>query len=134
MALSANATIESRGEGGVVAYAVKPGATIFRGAILGVEAATGLARPLVNGDRRAGIAREYSTGPRVEAYTEGEFLLTSSLDPLSGAEAGVGVYADGDDRMFLTGIPGVDTPLGTITRVVSVNQAWVKLLPFGVAS
>ncbi len=134
MALSGTEKIESRGEGDPVAFAVKPGVTIFPGAIGGIEPATGLARPYVAGDRPCGIAREKvsggSGGAVAEFYTTGEFLLPS-LDPLSGAEGGVQVWPT-DDQYFTQ--DGVDSPFAAISRVHSIERAWVRLLPFGVMS
>ncbi len=140
MALSANAIVESRGEGGIVALGLKTATTMFRGAIAGIEAATGFLRPATataTPDRRGGIVREglasgsaASGSVLCEVYTEGEFLLTGS--GFAQTDVGLAVYASDDNTITKTSTNNM--LLGTITRFVSSTQVWVKLLPFGVAS
>lgn len=141
MALTANASLTSRGEGGVVAFQVKGQTDIWRNAIVGIEVATGLVRGATAGatpDIRAGIAREefHNLSPgstpeeNTEVYTDGEFLLTGS--GLAQADVGVLVYASDDATITKTSTNNV--LLGRITNFVSATQVWVKLLPFAVAS
>lgn len=140
MSLSANASIVCRGEGGVVPFAVKAAAHIYRNAIVAIEVATGYARPATAGatpDVRCGVASaeaDNSSGADgdkfVEAWTEGEFLLTGS--GFAQTDVGVLVYASDDGTITKTSTNNV--LLGRITGFESATQVWVKLLPFAVAS
>lgn len=140
MALSENAALKSKGAGDIVDFAVKAAANIFRGAIVGIEVASGFTRPATAGatpDIRAGIARgeaDNSGGADgdkdVDCYTEGEFLLTGA--GLVQADVGVVVYASDDGTVTKTASNNV--LLGRIARFVSSTQVWVKLNPFAVAT
>jgi hypothetical protein len=140
MALTANESLKSRGEGEIVAFAVKAATHIYRNAIVGIEVATGLVRGAiasVTPDVRAGIAREEADNSAgaagdidVEVYTVGEFLLTGT--GFAQTDVGAVVYAAADDAISLTSTNNV--VLGRVTKFVSSTQVWVRLLPFAVAS
>jgi len=139
-AATANAVIEGRGEGGIVPFAVKASTHIYRNTAVGVDPTVGYARPATAGatpDIRCGIAREEvdnssgaSGAKKVEVYTEGEFLLTGS--GLAQTDVGSLVYWSDDSTITKTSTNNVLA--GRITETVSATQAWVRLLPFAVAS
>lgn len=139
-ALTANTVVKSKGEGGVIEFAMAAAVRVYRNAIVGIAVASGLARGATASatpDVRAGIAREEvdnsagAAGAKtVEVYTEGEYLLTGS--GFAQADVGVVVYASDDQTVTKTSTNNV--LLGRITRFVSATQVWVKLLPFAVAS
>jgi len=140
MALTANTIVESRGERGVIPFAVGSAKHIYRGAIVSIELATGYVRPSTSGvvpDRHAGVAREEADNSAgaggdksVEIYTEGEFLLTGS--GFAQADVGESVYTTDDGTITKT--PTQNVLLGRITNFVSATRVWVSLLPFPVAS
>lgn len=139
-AASSNLVVQSRDEGGIVAFDVAASTHIYRGAAVAINPASGLVRGATAGetpDIRAGIAREEcdnSSGAagakNVEVYTEGEFLLTSS--GLAQTDVGLLVYWSDDQTVTKTATNNVLA--GRITKFVSATQVWVKLLPFAVAS
>lgn len=139
MALIANASIWSKGEGDIVAFAVKAAAHIWRNAIVGIEVASGYARPATAGatpDVRIGVSREEADNSagtdgdkNVEVYTKGEFLLTGS--GFAQTDVGAVVYASDDGTITKTATNNVI--LGRITNFVSSTEVCVKLLPFAVA-
>jgi len=142
MALTANASVKSKGEGDIVALAVDASSHVYRNAIVGLSTA-GYAKGTATAGSviRAGIAREEqdnSSGSAgdldVEVYTAGEFLLTKDATGANFAQGDVGdiVYASADNGITKTATSNMT--LGYVTKFVSTTQVWVKLLPFGVLS
>lgn len=114
---------------------VKAAVKIYENAVVGVEVATGYARPLVAGDAFGGFAESSadnsggSSGDiRVRARTKGVVQI-----PLSGAaltDYGAKVYAS-DDGTF-TKTAGSNTYVGRVYRYVSTGVVLLAFdTPFG---
>lgn len=101
---------------------------IYEGAAVGIQASTGLARPLVAGDRFAGFNEasvDNSAGAaaavNVRVYDEGEVVL-----PVSGVtitDVGQPVYATDDDAFTLS--PVIGSFIGFVKRFVGGGVAVV---------
>lgn len=137
MAITANQTVKSKGESDIVDFGVTAAVHIYRNQIVGL--ASGYATNGGGTNVRAGIAREESDNTAagaangdtsVEAYTQGEFLLTGT--GFTAADVGTAVYAS--DNFTITKTATANMLLGTVSEFVSATQVWVKLLPYGVLS
>jgi hypothetical protein len=106
---------------------------IWKGAIVGIERATGLARNLVAGDLFAGIAyeeKDNSDGDAgdlsVRVYTQGDFALT--VNTATQGWAGAPVYAVGDDVTTIANAVGASF-VGRLIAVTGTNAGIVRIEP-----
>jgi hypothetical protein len=107
---------------------------IYEGAAVGIQASTGLARPLTSADRFAGFAEATADNAAgaasaiyVSVYAAGEVQL-----PVSGAlitDVGQPVYASDDDTFSLSPVGGVF--VGFVKRFVSSGVAVVDFNAHG---
>jgi len=111
---------------------------IYKGALVGVDRSTGLARNLLAGDSFAGIAYEEidNSGGQdgdlsVRVYTQGDFILT--VDSATQAQVGQTVYATGNDVTTVSPTPG-SSLAGVLMSVVGSNMGIVRILPFAIHS
>lgn len=133
MPLTANRELSRYVDQELRAFPVAASAHIYKGALVGIDRATGLVRNLVSGDVFAGIAYEEvdnsggSAGAQsVRLYTQGDFILKTTS--ANQAWVGAPVYAVDSDG---TGIaPGVGASYcGVLLGVVGVNQGIVRIMP-----
>lgn len=107
MPLTSNRELERYVDQELRALPVKGAARIYKGALVGIDAATGCARGLVAGDAFAGVAYEEannSTGSdaaiTVRVYTLGDF--EHALGSAARTSNGAAVYASADNTLTLT--------------------------------
>lgn len=107
MALTANRELDRYVDQELRALPVKAAAHIYKGALVGIDSATGCVRGLVAGDAFAGVAYEEADNSggadaaiAVRVYTQGDFehALASAARTNNGAI----VYASADDTLTLT--------------------------------
>lgn len=107
MSLTANREVDRYVDQELRALPVKAATRIYKGALVGIDAATGCARGLVAGDAFAGVAYEEvdnsggaNAAVSVRVYTMGDFehALTSAARTNNGSA----VYASADDTLTLT--------------------------------
>lgn len=135
MALSANRELNRYVDQELRSFPIAEAAHIFKGAIVGVERASGFVRPLVAGDVFAGIAYEEADNSggldgaaSVRLYTQGDFILPvqSATQDLVGAP----VYAAGDDVATANPQPGASYA-GILMALAGANVGVVRILPMG---
>jgi hypothetical protein len=107
MPLASNRELDRYVDQEIRTLPVKASAHLYKGAFVGLEAATGLARPLVGGDPFAGVAYEEAdnTGGADGAICVRVFTLGDFDHPLSGvtrASNGALLYASADNALSLT--------------------------------
>jgi hypothetical protein len=107
MPLSSNRELDRYVDQELRALPVKGSAHIYKGALVGIDAATGCARGLVAGDAFAGVAYEEADNTAgadaaiaVRVYTMGDFehAFTSAARTNNGAA----IYASADNTLTLT--------------------------------
>jgi len=138
MALAINTPIKER-IGKYLDFAVKTGVHIFAGAMVGLEAASGFARPLVSGDAILGHAMdEYdNTGGAdgdLKVHTlVGEnalgYLLQVPVDGVVVTSGGDAVFASDDATLSLTD-GGTDTEVGKVAQYIEDDLAVVLFVPY----
>lgn len=104
---------------------------VFEGSAIGINASTGLGRPVVAGDLFAGFAAGAATSARdvtgaaptaVQLVSDGEVLLVVS--GVTATSIGASVFATDDDTFALTGT----TLVGEVLRVPAAGQAVVAFV------
>jgi hypothetical protein len=110
------------------AFDMATGAKIFQGAAVGINTATGYARPLNAGDLFVGFAESKMDNTlgqagdlRVRVYDEGKVQL--SIANLVITDVGKPVYASDDDTFTLTATG--NSYVGKVTRFVSAGVGMV---------
>jgi hypothetical protein len=103
---------------------------IYEGAAVGINPATGYARPLVEGDHFAGFAEATADNSAGAAGAINVRVITSGLIQLAVTSAvitsyGSTVYATDDDTFALSGASD-NSPVGKVHRYVSAGVAVVK--------
>ena len=134
MALARNARLNLMGtrDDQILSFPVKAAVHIFTGAMVGLDAATGLARPLVAGDAFAGIAMheaDNSAGANgAKTITlSGSCLAEMPLAGVAQTDAGVALYASDDGALTKTST--ANSLVGRIIRPSGVSGiAHVRLI------
>ncbi|MFQ5429226.1 MAG: hypothetical protein ACE5E1_02850 [Phycisphaerae bacterium] len=135
MALTANRELNRYVDQELRSYPVAASEHVFKGALLGMERATGHVRALQPGDEFVGIAYEEmdnSAGAgadvSVRLYTLGDFVLT--VNGATQADAGSGVYALDDEQTSI--VPGLGgSYVGVLLAAAGSNAGIVRILPTG---
>lgn len=137
MALTVNRDLNRYVDQELRTFAVSASTKIYKGALVGIDRATGLARNLVAGDLFAGIAYEEmdnsggAAGARsVRLYTKGDFILTTNN--ATAEWTGAPVYALDNE---VTGVaPGVGgSYCGKLLAVIADNLGIVRIEPMAAA-
>jgi predicted RecA/RadA family phage recombinase len=133
-ALSANADRDRYVDQELRAYALDAAVHPYKGSLLGINPATGLARALVAGDEFCGVAYEEvdnsagaASAKSIRAYTEGDFEF-----PLAGAAAannGKAIYASADDTISTNAVIGTSF-VGVQIAVARANVIILRIKPF----
>ena len=107
MPLTANRELDRYVDQELRALPVKAAARIYKGALVGIDSATGCARGLVAGDAFAGVAYEEANNTggadaavSVRVYTMGDF--EHALGSAARTNKGQAVYASADNTLTLT--------------------------------
>jgi len=105
--------------------------TVYEGAMVGIEAATGHGRPLVAGDIFAGhsifkVDNELGTvgGEKDIRLRSGRYRLLCTLTGVAITDVGVPVYASDDDTLTKTATS--NSFVGRISRYVKANTAEIE--------
>lgn len=135
MALTANREVPRYVDQELRLYKVLGGAHIYKGALVGIDRATGYARPLQLADAFAGIAYEEADNTAgangaigVRLYTQGDFLV--DISTAQQASIGRPVFALADDQLSLVNSNGA-TYIGSIVDVPSLSTAILRIQSFG---
>jgi len=134
MALSADQEVKFYASQELVELGVDDNVVIYKGALVGLNAATGYARPLVAGDAFVGLAYRQADNT-VAGHTAGgvSVKLHQNIDavlPLSGVsvtDIGAEVYASDDATLTLTATG--NSRIGRIVAVEGSGLARVRLKP-----
>ncbi len=110
--------------------AVKASTIIYRGALVGLDRASGYARPLQEGDQCQGLAYEQcdnsngNNGDRdVILFAQGDFEF--SLYGIKKTDIGSPIFAIDDNTLILTG--GYGSYIGKVIGVPAKNRVIVRL-------
>jgi hypothetical protein len=115
---------------------VDDGVTIYKGAFVGRNRASGYARGLVAGDEFLGVAYKQADntgaghaagGINVRLHQAVDVVHT--LTGVTAADVGREVYASDDETLTLT--PTGNSPVGRVAAVEGVNTARVRCQPVG---
>lgn len=138
MALSLNTPINER-IGKYLDFAIKAGVHVYLGSILGEDAASGFARPLVAGDVFLGHSMdEYdnsdgSNGDLAAKTLVGEnglgYLLRVAVAGVLVTTNGDTVYASDDGTLSLTD-GGSDSAVGKVVQYIEDGVAVVLFVPY----
>jgi hypothetical protein len=120
----------------ILEYPVKTATTIYKGAMVVIDAATGYAIPAVAGTANffIGIALEQvatgagASGSKTVAVAV-EALWEENLTGAAITDVGDPVYAADDNSLTLTA--GTNTPVGWIEKLVGTNRVLVRGKPIG---
>jgi len=115
--------------GDVNGLPVKAGVNLYHNAAVGVEAATGYARPLIAGDLWAGWVAETvdntsGSDGAVNVKTEVNRNIVLNVTGVVITSFGANVYASSDNDFTLTSTS--NTLIGTVKRFVSAGKAVVS--------
>jgi len=140
-ALTADKELEMKNPGGVIRLKMGASKTIYKGSMVSITKATGLAMASADtsgsaADIFAGIAVEgnvsAATGTYyIKVYTEGAFRLVGSS--LEEADIGQGLTVS-DDQTVTDSASTYDIPVGILVEMVSATDAWVLIRPFAAAA
>jgi hypothetical protein len=137
-ALTADKELEMKNPGGVIRLKMGASKTIYKGSMVSITKATGLAMASADtaADIFAGIAVEgnvsAATGTYyIKVYTEGAFRLVGSS--LEEADIGQGLTVS-DDQTVTDSASTNDIPVGILVEMVSATDAWVLIRPFAAAA
>jgi hypothetical protein len=118
---------------------VDDAACIYKGALVGLNRATGLARPLVAGDDFLGLAyrRADNTGAghapgAVSVRLHQMVDIVHALSGVTAADVGREVYASDDSTLTLS--PMGNSRVGRVVGVEKANVARVRLAPAAAAA
>lgn len=128
MATLAKEAVRSFELGDVNEVGVKATTKIYEGAAVGIDAATGLARPLVAGDQFAGFAESTAdnsagNGGDVNVRLKDHGKVVVPIAGVAAANEGDPVYASDDDTFTLTAT--ANSYIGRIARVPGDGTAVV---------
>lgn len=136
MALTANRELNRYVDQELRTFPVGASQHIYKGALVGVNRATGYVRQLVAGDLFAGIAYEEvdnsggAGGDKaIRLYTQGDFVLTVTGASQTGI--GVPVYAGNEEATTVTGSPGASY-CGVLVAAAASNTGIVRIQPMTV--
>lgn len=136
MVLSANREVNRYVDQQLRTYKVNASSYIYKGALVGLDAADGFARPLVAGDVFIGIAYEEidnSAGANgdkvVRVFSQGDF--DHAMSGAVQADVGKAVYASADDTLTLT--LTANSFVGFVADLVSAGNIIVRLDTFRTA-
>lgn len=140
MPLSANRELTFFASPQLVDLPVDADVTIYKGAFVGLNPATGYARPLTAGDAFVGIAYQSAdnsfTGNAAGGITVRLHQNLDIIHPITGvaiADLGASAYASADDSLTLT--PTGNSPVGRVVAIESSGVARVRCTPaFGSAA
>lgn len=126
VALTTNTLITARNPGNLRSYVVASGKTIYDGAQVFVDAATGLATDDGNSgaNQFVGICKNGGgEGETIEVYTTGNFKMAIA----SLTQAGVGDAVFSDDSNGATLVATSARNIGTCTEFVSAGIGYVEI-------
>jgi len=135
MALSANREVKFYAGQELIDLLVADNVHIYKGAMVGLDATSGYARPLVAGDTFAGVAYHeadntiagHSAGGirvRLHQYVD----VVHALAGVTESDIGASVYASDDGTLTLTA--SGNSLVGKVIAVETTNTARVRLQPF----
>ncbi len=138
MAITANRELNRYVDQELRSFGVAAGEHIYKGALVGVERASGYVRNLVAGDSFAGVAYESvdnsggnDADRAVRVYTQGDFILAIA----NGAQALAGQAVYAVDNESLTANPEAGaSQAGILMAVVGMNTGIVRITPFAMPS
>ena len=132
--LAANREVDRYVDQELRQYQVKASAHIYKGAFVGLDAATGYVRPLEAGDVFMGIAYEEadnSSGAdgakKLRVFTLGDFELTLTGAALT--DIGASVYASADDTLTLTATS--NSLVGKMVDLTAANTIILRMEAIG---
>lgn len=135
MALTADREVKLYAGQELIDLPVKDNVTIYKGALVGIDAAAGYVRPLVAADHFAGVAYKPAdntgSGHANGAITVRLHQMVDIVHTLTGvtvADIGKTVYASADDTLTLTS--SGNSRIGKIIAVEDTNTARVRCEPF----
>lgn len=133
MAITANRELSRYVDQELRSFAVAAAARIYKGAIVGVDRASGYVRNLVAGDVFAGIAyEEIDNGAgqngdvSVRLYTQGDFILAAS--GATQAQVGGPVYALDNELTTVAPVVG-GSYCGILMAIAGSNVGIVRIMP-----
>ncbi len=132
MALTADVDIKFYSSNELIDLPVEAGAVIYKGALVGINAATGYARPLVAGDAFVGLAYRKadnsggSAGDKTVRLFQG-IDIVATISGVSQTDVGSIVYASDDATLTLTATS--NSRVGRIVAIEGTDLARVRLQP-----
>ena len=134
MALSANREVKFFVTQEQIELGVDDNVNIYKGAFVGLNAATGYARPLAAGDAFLGVALKpadntiagHSAGG-IDVTLHQNIDITHALASVAVTDIGAQVYASDDGTLTLTA--GGNSRVGRIVAVEGANLARVRCQP-----
>lgn len=134
MALSANRELKFFATQELIEIPVDISVTIYKGALVGHNATSGLARPLVAGDALLGVAFKQAdntiagaTAGGIKVKLHQEIDIVHTLTGVANTDIGSLVYASDDGTLTLTAT--ANTRVGRIVAVEGTNLARVRCQP-----
>ena len=132
MALTADADIKFYSSNELIDLPVEANTVIYKGALVGINATTGYARPLVAGDAFAGLAYRKadnsggSAGARNVRLFQG-IDIVATISGVSQTDVGAVVYASDDATLTLTAAG--NSRIGRIVAIEGTDLVRVRLQP-----
>lgn len=130
MTLSADVNVNRYVDQQLRTLSVKAATVIYRGGLVGVDRATGYARPILAGDQFQGLAYEHcdnsggANGDReVTLFTQGDFEM--GLAGVTKVSIGRPVFATSDNTLTLSG--GAASYVGVIVDVPATGTVIVRI-------
>jgi hypothetical protein len=130
MALAADRDFQAK-DGIYQDLAATASTQFYKGAVVGINSATGLCRPFVtaSGDQFGGISTEKKltvTGDKLTVRREGIVRITGQSG-FAASAVGELVYASADDTVTLTATSNL--LIGRIVAFESASVIWIELAP-----
>lgn len=117
------------------AFPLKAAAKCYQGAAIGIEIATGYARPLVAGDLFVGFAEENydntsGANGAIDVRVRDDEKVKLAISGLAITDLGKPVYASDDDTFTLTATN--NSYVGKVDRFDSTGKGWVVIERCGI--
>jgi hypothetical protein len=132
MPLSANRDVKFYASQEIVDLPVDANVNIYKGAFVGRNASTGLARPLAAGDLFVGLAYKQANNAggaasAIDARMLQDIDIVHTLTSVAQTNVGADVYASDDSTLTLTA--SGNSRVGRIVAVEGANLARIRLQP-----